>query len=63
MLTLNSNTSCNKLECKICEKTYKWHSSLAKHEKSVQDANTIKPTVYDLPDEAIEETRKTFFII
>ncbi|POG59635.1 hypothetical protein GLOIN_2v1720654, partial [Rhizophagus irregularis DAOM 181602=DAOM 197198] len=36
------------LECKI----------LAKHEKFIKDANTIKPTIYDLPEGAIEETRK-----
>ncbi|CAG8511263.1 8987_t:CDS:2 [Rhizophagus irregularis] len=57
MSTLN-NTPCNMLECKMCGQIYKRHSSLAKHEKSIKDANTIKPTIYDLPEGAIEETRK-----
>ena len=28
-------------------------------EKYIQDANVMKSTVYDLPEEAIEETRKS----
>ncbi len=48
--------SCDKLECRICERIYKRHSGLAKHKKAIQDANTIKSTIYDLPERAIEET-------
>ncbi|PKC54902.1 hypothetical protein RhiirA1_476477 [Rhizophagus irregularis] len=57
MSTLN-NTLCNTLKCKMCRQIYKRHSSLAKHEKSIKDANTIKLTIYDLPERAIEEILK-----
>ena len=48
--------SYNKLKCRICGRIYKRHSGLAKHKKAIQDANTIKSTIYDLPERAIEET-------
>ncbi|CAG8811860.1 32202_t:CDS:2, partial [Racocetra persica] len=32
---------------------------LSKHKKLIQDANTIRPTIYELPERAIEEIRKT----
>ena len=50
--------SCDKLECRICERIYKRHSGLAKHKKAIQDANTIKLTIYDLPERTIEETQQ-----
>ncbi|CAG8589244.1 960_t:CDS:2 [Dentiscutata heterogama] len=56
MSTLNIPQS--NLEFKLCKKTYKRPSSLAKHEQLIQDANIMRSTVYDLPEEAIEETRK-----
>jgi hypothetical protein len=56
-MSILDNTSCNKLECRMCEKVYKRQLSLVKHEKSIQDANIMKPAIYNLPEEAIEETR------
>ena len=53
-----NNNSC-KLECKMCGNIYKRHSSFVKHEKSIQDVNVIKSTIYDLSEEAIEETWKS----
>ena len=50
--------SYNKLECRICGRIYKRHSDLAKHKKAIQDANTIKLMIYNLPERAIEETRQ-----
>ncbi len=49
--------SYNKLKCRICGRIYKRHSGLAKHKEAIQDANTIKSTIYDLPERAIEKTR------
>ncbi len=57
-LMSNSNTFCNKFECEMCGKIYKRHSGLANHVITIKDANTMKPTVYDLPERAIEETRQ-----
>jgi hypothetical protein len=53
-MSILNNTSCNKLECRMCGKVYKQHSSLVKHEKSIQDANSIKPAIYNSPEEAID---------
>ncbi|CAG8780578.1 7271_t:CDS:1, partial [Racocetra fulgida] len=58
-MSIRDNTSCSELECGLCGKIYKRHSGLAKHKKLIQDANTIRPTIYELPERAIEETRKT----
>ncbi|CAG8714656.1 12678_t:CDS:2 [Cetraspora pellucida] len=55
-MLIRDNTSCSKLECELYEKIYKRHSGLAKHKKLIQDANTIRLTIYELPERAIEET-------
>ncbi|CAB5216475.1 unnamed protein product [Rhizophagus irregularis] len=54
----STNTFCNKFECEICGKIYKRHSGLANHKITIKDANVMKPTAYDLPEKAIEETRR-----
>ncbi|GES79265.1 hypothetical protein GLOIN_2v1472826 [Rhizophagus clarus] len=52
------NSLCNKFECELCGKIYKRHSGLANHKITIKDANIMRPTVYDLPERAIEETRQ-----
>ncbi|GET00462.1 hypothetical protein GLOIN_2v1472826 [Rhizophagus clarus] len=52
------NSLCNKFECELCGKIYKRHSGLANHKITIKDANIMRPTVYDLPERAIEETRR-----
>ncbi len=58
MSLTSNNALCNKFECRICEKIYKRHSGLTRHVMTIKDANSAKPTVYDLPERAIEETRQ-----
>ena len=53
------NTSCDKFECKVCGKIYKRYSGLAKHKIEINNANTMKSTVYNLPERAIKETWQT----
>ncbi|PKB92700.1 hypothetical protein RhiirA5_439662 [Rhizophagus irregularis] len=58
MSLLSNNTLCKKFECGTCGKIYKRHSGLENHILKVKEANTMRPTVYDLPEKAIEETRQ-----
>ncbi|RHZ90192.1 hypothetical protein Glove_4g25 [Diversispora epigaea] len=56
--TFNKTLPCKTLECKLCNKIYKRPSGLKKHKKIIKDLNTIKPSIYILPEKAIEETRQ-----
>src|SRR6266496_842074 len=58
MSSTSNNAPCNKFECRICGKIYKRNSGLTRHMTAIKDANSVKPTVYDLPEKAIEETRQ-----
>ncbi|CAB4423106.1 unnamed protein product [Rhizophagus irregularis] len=54
----SNNAPCNKFECKICGKIYKRRSGLTRHAMTIKEANSVKSTIYDLPEKAIEETRQ-----
>jgi hypothetical protein len=54
----SDNASCNKFEYKICGKIYKKYLGLTRHAMIIKEANNVKPTIYNLPERAIEETRQ-----
>ncbi|CAB4428642.1 unnamed protein product [Rhizophagus irregularis] len=54
----SNNAPCNKFECKICGKIYKRRLGLTRHAMTIKEANSVKSTIYDLPEKAIEETRQ-----
>ncbi|PKC62343.1 hypothetical protein RhiirA1_465288 [Rhizophagus irregularis] len=55
---MSNNTLNNKFECEICGKIYKRHSGLENHVLKIKESNNMRPTAYELPERAIEETRQ-----
>ncbi|RHZ77643.1 hypothetical protein Glove_174g31 [Diversispora epigaea] len=56
--TKNKTLPCKTLECKLYNKIYKRPSGLKKYKKMIQDLNTIKLSIYILPEKVIKETRQ-----